>query len=598
MSDAEHQRLAALYRYEVLGSPPDEALDRLARMGQSVLGVPIVIINLVAAHSTWFKSSVGTHLQGLRREDACCGWAIESSGAFTVPDIQADPRFQKDRMLTAEHARAYAGAPLITPDGQRIGAFAVFDLEVRTFTSEELGLLMDLAAVVMDELELRLTALHWREAQERSAYLAHHDALTGLPNRLRFFDRAEQALRQAERLGHPAAVMMLDLNGFKRINDSLGHAVGDGLLKAVGERLCEVVRSEDTVARFGGDEFAILLPELREPLAAMQVATKLLEAFDRPFALAQQAVRTRASLGISLYPHDGVDAAALLLAADTAMYSAKASPHLRYCFYSEAMSEAAQAKLRLQGQLRSALERGQLRLHYQPQVNLRTGKVVGFEALVRWPRADGSWARPEDFIPVAEESGLIVALGEWTLREACTQLVAWLNAGAPVWDLSINVSARQWESAGFLDMVRRTLRETGCPPERLLLEVTESALLSELSAAPKLTQQLCELGVRTALDDFGTQFSNLSQLQHLDVHQLKVDRSFTRGVPTVPKALALASTVITLGHSLGIPVVGEGVETEAQRATLKGLGCDLAQGFLFARPLPPREVEKLFLGGS
>ena len=593
----ERQRLEALYRYQVFDTLPDEKLDRLTSIVKRMLHVPIVLINLIEGHRTWSKSSIGTTIRDLRRAEACCAHVIDQQRVFTVEDLQVDPRFKDNQLVLSEHARAYAGAPLITPDGQSIGALAVLDTAPRTFTTLEQAFLMDMAAVVIDELELRLSTLMARAAQERTEYLAHLDALTGLPNRLRFLDRAHVAFQHADRVDLPAAIMMLDLDRFKVINDSLGHAVGDALLKAVSERLCQAVRMDDTVARFGGDEFVILLPELRDVLDAGHVATKLLGEFSSPFEVDGHALHMGSSLGISLFPHDGRDPEALVLAADMAMYAAKQGGRGQYCFYTTAMTEAAQAKLHLRDRLREALYAGELRVHYQPQVHLPSGTVIGVEALARWPQPDGSWIPPERFIPLAEENGLIVVLGEWVLREACTQLAIWEREGAPPWDLAVNVAARQWKHPHFLRTVQQVLTETTFPPDRLVLEVTESTVLSEEDVPSDTMAGLAALGVRVALDDFGTGFANLSQLRHLDIGQLKLDRSLVQGNLASRKTPAISSTVLTLGHRLGVPVVGEGVETEAQREVLQSLEGDIAQGFLFSRPLPPEVIPSRYFPG-
>lgn len=591
----EQQRLDALHRYQMLDTLPDIELDRITRFVKHLLKVPVVVVSLVEAKHIWLKSAQGTTLRTTERGNMCCGEAIKHSGVFAVPDLHADPWFQHDPMVKLEGARAYAGAPLTTPDGFRIGVLGVYDQRPRFFSPEEQGFLLDLAAVVIDELELRLMMLNWQHAQQHSEYLAHHDALTGLPNRLRLLDRAELALHHADRSGRPVGVMVLDLDGFKTINDSLGHLVGDALLRAVGERLCGAVRAEDSIARFGGDEFVILLPELQAPLDAAQVAHKLLRALDLPFQIGEHALEVKCSIGISLYPDDGQSAETLLRTADTAMYQAKAAGKARSCFYNEEMTVEAQAKLHLRKMLARAVQQGELGLHYQPQVDLQTGEVVGLEALLRWPQLDGTWIAPLHFIPLAEESGLIVEIGQSVLRGACEQLARWRGQGCPDWTMSVNVSVRQWEDPDFLGSVKRVLEATNLPAACLVLEVTESVMLTRPREALRLAETLTALGVQVSLDDFGTGYSSLSQLQHLSIRQLKVDRSFVQGLPDQARGLAVTETIILLGHRLDARVVGEGIETEAQCETLRGLGCDVGQGFLFARPMSPQEVEGRYL---
>ncbi|UQN10185.1 EAL domain-containing protein [Deinococcus sp. QL22] len=589
------QRVAALRRYQVLDSLPEAAFDRITLIVKHLLKAPIVLINLVDVKRTWLKSSQGLNIHEMDRESGYCNQCVQRADVFAVPDLLADGRFDNDPRVKLVGARCYLGAPLLTPDGFAIGALAVYDTQVRHFTAGEVELLVGLAAVVIDELELRLLTLQAKQAQSRSDYQAHHDPLTGLPNRLRLLDRMEVAFRQSARSGHPVAVMVLDLDRFKLINDSLGHLVGDELLKQVGQRLCEALRADDSVARFGGDEFVLLVPHLNTSLDAVQVAQKVLLSLERPFQVGDHRLEVTGSLGISLYPNDGQDPQQLLRAADTAMYQAKTAGKAQVCFYTEDMTVAAQHKLHLHGNLTRALQCNELRVHYQPQVNLQTDVVVGLEALVRWPQADGSWLPPDQFIPLAEESRLIIELGTWVLWEACKQLAQWQSQGGPPWSLSVNVSVRQWEDPNFLSIIREVLEGTQVPAGCLVLEITESVMGSRPTEALGLVEQLVALGVRVALDDFGTGFSSLSQLQHLKVDQVKIDRSFVRDLPECAKSQAVTETIIMLGHRLGVSLIGEGIETEAQRDTLKGMSCDVGQGFLFARPMSPQDIEASYL---
>lgn len=591
----EQERLERLHRYLVLDTPPEVEFDRITRFVKHLLDVPIVIINLVAARRTWLKSTVGTNIHEVDRASVCCGEAIKQDGVFVVEDLLATPRFLNDPMVKFERAQAYAGAPLRSPDGFNIGVLAVYDHYPRAFTPLEQSFLQDLAAIVIDELELRLMILHWQEAQARSEYQARHDALTGLPNRVMLLDRMGQALLQAKRHGTPVGLLVLDLDRFKTINDSLGHPVGDEVLKIVGERLCTALRPQDTVARFGGDEFVIMLPELHDALDAARVAQNLQDALVQPFELNGLVLEMRCSVGISLYPADGQDAEALLLAADTAMYQAKAAGKHQYRFYAEDMTKAAQAKLLLRGQLSQAVATGEFEVHYQPQVNLETGTLIGMEALVRWRQADGHLIPPGAFIPLAEETGLIVPLGAWVLREACAQTVRWQALGYPDLEVSVNVSVRQWEEPGFVPLVQQILLDTGLAPSHLILEITESVLLSEPQDAQRQAEQLASLGVRVALDDYGTGYSNLSQLQHLRIGQLKLDRSFVRPLPGIRRDQALVQSALTLGDALEARVVAEGIETDNQLQSLRAMGCPVGQGYLLGRPVTGAEFEQRHL---
>ncbi|MFC4637932.1 putative bifunctional diguanylate cyclase/phosphodiesterase [Deinococcus hohokamensis] len=587
----EQERLERLHRYLVLDTPPEVEFDRITRFVKHLLGVPVVIINLVAARRAWLKSSVGTNIHEVDRASICCGEAIKQDGVFVVEDLLATPRFQNDPLVKFEGARSYAGAPLKTPDGFNIGVLAVYDRHPRAFTPLEQSFLQDLAAIVIDELELRLMTLQWTKAKDQSEFQARHDALTGLPNRLMLLDRTGQALLQAERHGTPVGMLVLDLDGFKTINDSLGHSVGDEFLKVVGARLREALRPQDTVARFGGDEFVILLPELHDALDAGRVAERLQEALAQPFELNGLVLEMRCSVGISLYPNDGHEAEALLLAADTAMYQAKAAGKHQYRFYAEAMTRAAQDKLHLRGQLSQAVAKGEFEVHYQPQVELTTGRLIGLEALVRWRQADGRLIPPGAFIPLAEETGLIIPLGTWVLREACAQAVRWQAEGYPELGVSVNVSVRQWEEPAFMPLVQQILLDTGLSPSHLILEITESVLLSDPQDARMQAEGLASLGVRVALDDYGTGYSNLSQLQSLRIGQLKLDRSFVQPLPGGPREQALVQSALTLGQALDARVVAEGIETEEQLLMLHALGCPVGQGYFLGRPVPAAEFE-------
>ena len=590
--------LGALHRYQALDSLPELEFGRIARFTRSLLRVPLVSISLLGAKRTWLNSTPEVHIRGMDRGQVCSAQTILQDGVLTVQDLRRWSGVLRDPLMEREGARSYAGTPLVTSDGQRIGVFAVHDVQPRGFTAEEQSMLQDLAVSVIDALEWSVGAEEWRRVRQYTRYVTFHDALTGLPNRYLVLDRLEQALQQVDRQDGPLGVMVLDLKHFKTVNDSLGHAAGDELLQAVAGQLRWAVGPDDCVARFGGDEFVILLPTLRGALEATQMAQKLLEALSGPFEVQGHTLSVQASIGISLFPTDGRDAQSLIRTAETALHQAKAGGNHPYCFYTAQMTSAAQQKLHVRCKLAQALKQAELQVHYQPQVNLRTGEVVGMEALLRWLQPDGSWVPPERFIPLAEESGLITELGEWTLAQACHQLTQWRRVGCPEWDMSVNVSVRQWESPAFLGAVERVLRDTGVPPERLILEVTESVLLTEAQRSSQLVNHLRALGVRVALDDFGTGFSSLSQLVHLDVSQLKVDRSFVQRLPDDARCAAVTGMVVSLGHLLGAQVVGEGIETQAQRSALEVLRCDVGQGYLFAQPMSPETVERQYLRGS
>jgi diguanylate cyclase (GGDEF)-like protein len=422
--------------------------------------------------------------------------------------------------------------------------------------------------------------------------LAHIDALTGLPNRLLFLDRLNQTMVQAHRNERLVAVMLLDLDRFKAINDTLGHTMGDLLLKSVAERLATCVREDDTVARLGGDEFTVLLPEIRYIQDAAAVAQKILDALAQPFFLDGHEVFIGASIGISLYPFDD-ELSALLRNADTAMYVSKQHGGNTYQFYTAEMSTASLRRLSLEGALRRALERGEFVLHYQPQIDLARGEIVGAEALVRWQHPDLGLLGPMEFIPLAEENGLIIPLGEWVLRAACAQNRAWQNAGLPPIRVAVNLSVRQFHQKNLADIVARILGQTGLDAHRLELEITESCLMQNTQTTVTLLTELNRLGVRISIDDFGTGYSSLAYLKRFPIDTLKIDRSFVCDIDTDPNDAAIVKAIIALAQSLEMHVIAEGVETQNQLDFLRTYQCNEIQGYLISRPLPAGDFAAL-----
>ncbi|MBI3916528.1 MAG: EAL domain-containing protein [Betaproteobacteria bacterium] len=433
----------------------------------------------------------------------------------------------------------------------------------------------------------------FKEYETRLQFLAHHDALTHLPNRVQFQDRCKEAFLRANRHGKPVGVLFIDLDRFKAINDSLGHAMGDGLLQSVAERLKQCVREIDTVARTGGDEFIILLDEMKESQDAATVAEKLLVALSKPFTLGDHDLVISASIGISCYPEDGGDTQILLKNADAAMYSAKKQGRNTYRFFSAEMNAHALETLVLTNQLRQALERNELLLHYQPRIDLATGRITGVEALIRWQHPERGLIPPIRFIPLAEETGLIVPIGEWVLKTACTQMRAWQDAGMPRFVMAVNLSVRQLEHAGLVQRIASVLRETGLNADSLELEVTESMVMRDSEGSVKLLAELHALGIALAIDDFGTGYSSLSYLKRFPIDYLKVDQSFVRGIPVDADDVAITRTIIAVAKSLELRLIAEGIETQEQLAFLKAEGCEEGQGYLFSKPLAAKDLERL-----
>ena len=424
------------------------------------------------------------------------------------------------------------------------------------------------------------------KASEASfTHLAQHDALTNLPNRLLVSDRMEQAIGQARRYGRRAALLYLDLDNFKNINDSLGHDAGDELLKEVAGRLQGVVREMDTVSRQGGDEFLIVLTDVPDLDAISAVANHVLSAMTQPFSLKGMQIVTSVSIGVALYPEDGDDFAALLKHADLAMYQAKAEGRNAFRFFDARMNADILERLNLDLGLREALSQQQFVLHYQPIVDIHSGRLLAAEALIRWQHPQRGMVGPDTFIPVAESSGLIVEIGEWVLSEACRQLSAWLQQGLPRFVLAINLSPVQFRRGNLDLLVQTALQRAHLPAECLELELTETVLLHDSADFAELLERLKGLGVRLAIDDFGTGYSNLAYLQRFRVDKLKIDRSFVREVQDKHSARTIVTAIIGMAHSLGLTTTAEGIEDPATAALLAELGCEQGQGYQFARPL-------------
>lgn len=487
--------------------------------------------------------------------------------------------------VTAAVERAlYAREPysidhrIVRPDGtERI----VHEQAEATF--DEAGHAVRMVGTVQDVTE-------HRQAQDRLNYLAYYDALTGLPNRILLLDRLHQAMLDARRNERLVAVMFLDLDRFKIINDTLGHETGDELIRAVAERLRRCVRASDTLSRLGGDEFTAIVADVGHVDAVVQVAQKIIDGLAPPFAIGGRELFVNASVGITLYPLDDNSPEGLLRNADAAMYLAKESGRNNYQFYTTELNRRTARRLTLETALRRALERGEFQLHYQPQIDLGTGRIIGAEALIRWQSPEMGMVPPLEFIPLAEETGLIVAIGEWVLRTACAQMQAWCEAGFEGMRIAVNVSGRQFHNRGLARTVADVLEETRLDPRRLDLELTESLLLHNVNAALDVMGELHGSGAVFSIDDFGTGYSSLSYLKRFPIDTLKIDRSFVSGIPDDTDDVEIVLAVIAMAHGLGIKVIAEGVETAQQLAFLRAHGCDAMQGYYFSKPVPAEEM--------
>jgi len=437
-----------------------------------------------------------------------------------------------------------------------------------------------LYSVILNDITLR------KRDEERLKYLANYDQLTSLPNRTLFSRRLERALAHAQRFNKGLAVLFIDLDRFKNINDTLGHEAGDSVLKEVAARLMGCVRDIDTVARLGGDEFVVLIEQVSDSRSVGVVAQKLIKMVAQPFMLAKQEYQVTTSVGISTYPTDGADGATLLKNADIAMYRAKEQGKNNAQFYAPTMNIHSVQRLTLESGLRRALERGEFLLHYQPKVDIASGRVTGMEALVRWKRPDSGMVSPADFIPLAEETGLIVAIGEWVLKEACEYNRAFHELGRPPLRVAVNLSARQFAQTSLVSDVARILDLTGLQPAALDLEITESMVMGNPEQAIQTLRQLKSMGISLSIDDFGTGYSSLGYLKRFPIDHIKIDRSFVKDIPEDNDDATITRTIIAMAHNLRLKVIAEGVETEAQLDFLREHGCDEMQGYYFSRPLP------------
>jgi len=452
--------------------------------------------------------------------------------------------------------------------------------EQAELSNDESGVPSRIIGTIVDVTERKL-------AEARLAYLAHHDALTGLPNRTMLTERLEHSMAYAHRQKRFVAVLFLDLDRFKTINDTRGHAVGDELLRQVSARLRSVVRETDTVARAGGDEFIIVVGDVGDPSSLLTVANAVHAAFAEPFSLENDEAFVSASIGVSVYPRDGTDVDTLVKNADAALYQAKDRGRNSVQYFTSDLVESASRRLALEADMRRALERDEFVLYYQPLVGLRSGQLLGFEALLRWQHPVLGLVMPEEFIPVAEESGFIVQLGEWVLRTACRQQKAWVEAGYDVARVTVNISARQFQHRDLAELVGRILEETGIARGALELELTETLLMSDVASSVTTLRALRRMGVAISIDDFGTGYSSLGYLKNFPIDCLKIDRTFVRDITTDRYDEAIAAAIVALARSLGMHVIAEGVETPSQLAQLLRLGCDEGQGFHFGHALPP-----------
>jgi len=537
---------------------------------------------------------------------ASCGMVLEQLDCLGINNygtlFQGNKTFINNNLLTepvippwqrsavACGFQSLAALPIRARKGHT-GCFVLYAKEQHFFDEAEIRLLEEISRNIGHALDVAEMDREQEQAREQLSYLARHDPLTGLNNRSMFSCHLSKALERAARQGTLVALLLLDLDRFKDVNDSYGHAAGDELLVQVAKRITGRLRGADSTSRLGGDEFTVVLEDLHEPQDAAWVANDLLALVREPFQLATAGeVSVGTSIGIALYPEHGSTEQELLQQADAALYRAKAGGRSRFRFFSEELTREARERIQLEASLRKALEQKELLVHFQPQFDLQTGRIVGAEALVRWLHPEYGMMQPAQFIPLAEETGLIAGLGEWVLRETCQLGSRWLSQGLPPLRLAVNISPQQLRQPGIERLLTAILLETGFPAELLEIEVTESTLMQQEEKAELILNRISSLGVRLAVDDFGTGYSSLSRIKQFPVQLLKIDRSFISGILDNQTDQEIAATIVAMGRILGFKVLAEGVETQEQLDLLRQLPCDLYQGFYSARPMPAEEL--------
>jgi diguanylate cyclase (GGDEF)-like protein/PAS domain S-box-containing protein len=501
----------------------------------------------------------------------------EMMGRSTLDFIAPHEREKVKSVIVAGHEIGYDSIAV-----HRDGTHVPVEFIVRTMQYQDEKLRMMIVRDIRDRVE----------AQARIRHMAHHDELTGLPNRAAFIERANVLLPLARTSGHGLAMLFIDLDHFKRVNDSLGHPVGDVLLQTVAGRIISTLREADLVARFGGDEFVLLLSGPSGATAVSEVASKLLAAIGAPLLMEGVSISVTPSIGVALFPEHGDTAGELIKHADTAMYQAKMRGRAGFEFFRPAMAEAARAELALESRLAQAVAEQEFVLHYQPQLRLSDGMLLGVEALLRWRHPEQGLLLPDRFLPLAEARRLILPIGQWVLRSALAQALRWRREGLAAVPVAVNLSALQFQAGDFVASIQGALAETGADADMLELELTERMLMDDLHGVYSTLTQLRQLGVRLAVDDFGTGYTSLQHLRQLPLDLLKIDRSFVTGLPADAGSLAIASAIVQMGHGLGLQVLAEGVETDAQRACVLALGCDAQQGFLACPPLDAQELDR------
>jgi len=581
-----------------MNSPLEEVLDRLVRLMETQLQGVVGSILLLDADGSHLKHGAAPNLPAVycRAIDGVaigpqvgsCGTAAYRRERVIVTDISSDPLWADYKELAAQHGLCSCwSTPILSHQGAVLGTFAMYSRQIRAPDAFETDLTEMITRIAAIAIERKL-------AEDQISFMAHHDILTGLPNRGLLKDRLVQAMLQTERHNPCVSVVFVDLDHFKSVNDSLGHAAGDQLLKIVAQRMVDCVRAIDAVVRLGGDEFVILLVDQPEGSDAISATLdKIRMAIAEPITIEGRPFHITCSMGVATYPHDGSDAETLLTNADAAMYKAKDAGRDGFQFFTAEMNTKVHERLALQDAMRDGIARSEFYLLYQPQVDLQSGRVFAVEALVRWKHPILGVISPMQFIPLAEETGLIVPLGDWVLNEACRQNKAWQDAGLAPVSVCVNVSARQFQDKRWTSHVTSALEDSGLEAKYLELELTESLVMRDVEQAIATMKELQVLGVHFAIDDFGTGYSSLSALKSLPVCRLKIDQSFVRNLGEDEDDRTIAAAVISLGQRLNMKVIAEGVETDEQLTFLRDSHCDEVQGYHFSRPVDAKAIVTL-----
>ena len=598
----EAHRLAALHATRLLGSAPEETFDRITRTAARLLGVPIALVSLIDRDRQWFKSRTGLDACETPREISFCGHAILSDEPLVVPDAAQDARFVDNPLVTGDmHLRFYAGVQLYSVDRKKIGTLCVIDSKPRQLGPGDLDALRDLARMVEQLVYHRQLAMAAQSLSERLqdcppapggspasgelAWLVAHDLLTGLPNRQAMLRAIQGSIAGWRADGTPALVACINVDRFKRFNETLGHRAGDEILVGLATSLQALLREGDMLARAGSDEFLLLLHARGEHPEPERAFDRIMAAANRAIPTPDGEIALTCSIGTTLLPQDGDDADALLNNAVTAMRHAKAQGRGAIVRFTPELRTEHGRRLTLESHLRRAIAQDELFLQYQPKVDLRSGGLAGFEALVRWRHPEYGVIPPDEFIPIAEESGMIVPIGEWVLRSAVGQLAAWRAQGLPLAPVAVNLSARQFLQSDVIAMVGELLEQSGVAPGLLELELTESVSMADPERSVVVMRGLGDIGVMLSIDDFGTGYSSFGYLRRLPLDKLKIDKSFVQDMAHSAESSAIVQAIVAMAHRLQLAVIAEGVETADQVAALRKADCDQIQGYYYSRPL-------------